>query len=191
MSEHYVYRGRNQFPVDPQIVGNELKMLEAKLGHAPSVTEIFAESENKNSAFHWVRKRETILALQLDALARLRQAIGRVVTEEVDGKVRTRVEQLYASLQVNSGRFDVKPFEEVKRSPVLSSALMLDRLARITYAQQAVLSKADALEEVDWSDETLQRKIGEIEQLHAQIMQFRQPRAHFPPPPEGKKRKAA
>jgi hypothetical protein len=69
----YVYRyGRNQFLLNPQIVGNELKALEARLGHAPTAEEMFTASKEEISIFHWVHQKETMVLLQMEWLRRLR-----------------------------------------------------------------------------------------------------------------------
>src|SRR5215831_17970293 len=154
-------------------------------------TRCLPRRRKKTSVFHWVRKKETILALQLEWLGRLRQAIGRQVVEEMpDGERRIRVEQLYASMSVNSGRRGPLPYVDVKTSQLLSNAMILERLERVTYAQQSVLGQADALEQINWTDHNLQRKISETEKLHSQILQFKQPVTCMPPP-KGKRRQTA
>jgi hypothetical protein len=154
---------------------------------------MWAASEDKTSVFHRVRQSETILQLQLEWLARVRQSLGREVTEETpEGKRRTRVEPLYCSLSVNSGKYEPHTYEELKASPVLSTAIILDRLQRVTYAQQGVLGQADVLEEVNWTDQAIQRGLARIEKLNQQLLQFKQP-VRIPPrpaPATGRKRSA-
>jgi hypothetical protein len=170
-----------------------LDKIKAKVGHIPTNEEMWAASEDKNSVFHYVRQKETVLQLQLEWLGRVRQSIGREVIEKTeDGTMRRRVEPYCYSVSVNSGKHQLHTPEEAKHSPAVANAIILDRIQRVTYAQQSVLKQGEVLaEEINWGDQAIQKGLSQVEKLNKQLLQFKQAARISPEPTSRKRRRSA